>query len=75
MVVQGDAVIRIRKVMTDDVWTYRVSGDQPAPVDMPTLHSHSIENVGTTPLLTLFWTHDLFDPQAPDTYSDPVLRA
>lgn len=75
LVLQGEAVIRIRKVMTDDVWTYRVSGDQPAPIDMPTLHSHSIENVGTTPLLTLFWTHDLFDPQAPDTYFDPVLRA
>lgn len=74
LVVQGEAIIRIRKVLGDEVWDYRVSGDQPAPVDMPTMHTHSIENVGKTHLLTLFWTHDLFDPAAPDTYFDPVLR-
>ncbi len=75
LVVQGEALIRVRKVLTSQVWEYRVSGDQPTPVDMPTLHTHSIENVGTDELLTLFWTHDLFDPQAPDTYFDPVLKA
>ncbi len=72
LVVQGEAVIRIRKVLTDEIWEYRVSGDAPAPVDMPTLHTHSIENVGQGPLLTLFWTHDLFDPQNPDTFADKV---
>lgn len=75
LVLQGEALIRIRKVLTDEVWEYRVSGDQPAIVDMPTLHTHSIENTGTTPLLTLFWSHDLYDPQAPDTYFDPILKA
>ncbi|MDA9136440.1 capsule biosynthesis protein CapF, partial [Ascidiaceihabitans sp.] len=73
LVVQGEAVIRIRKVLTDKVWDYRVSGDTPAYVDMPTLHTHSIENVGQGPLLTLFWTNDLFDSQKPDTYADKVL--
>ena len=73
LVVQGEAVIRIRKVLSDEVWEYPVSGDAPAPVDMPTLHTHSIENVGTGPLLTLFWTHDLFDPANPDTFADKVL--
>ncbi|EAQ03075.1 capsular polysaccharide synthesis enzyme CapF [Pseudooceanicola batsensis HTCC2597] len=73
LVVQGEAVIRIRKVLTDEVWEYRVSGDSPAPVDMPTLHTHSIENVGDSDLLTLFWTHDLFDPANPDTFADKVL--
>lgn len=74
LVLQGEAVIRIRKVLGDTVMEYRVSGDQPAPIDMPTLHSHSIQNIGERPLLTLFWTHDLFDLAAPDTYFDPVLR-
>jgi UDP-2-acetamido-2,6-beta-L-arabino-hexul-4-ose reductase len=72
LVVQGEAVIRIRKVLSDEVWEYRVSGDTPAPVDMPTLHTHSIENIGDTDLLTLFWTHDLFDPAKPDTFADKV---
>ena len=74
LVVEGEAIIRIRRVLGDEVWSYRVSGGAPAPVDMPTLHAHSIENVGEGPLLTLFWTHDLFDPAAPDTYADEVLR-
>ncbi|AUX69623.1 capsule biosynthesis protein CapF [Porphyrobacter sp. HT-58-2] len=74
LVVQGEAIIRIRKVLSDEVWEYRVSGAAPAPVDMPTLHTHSIENVGEGPLLTLFWTHDLFDSLNPDTYADKVLR-
>jgi UDP-2-acetamido-2,6-beta-L-arabino-hexul-4-ose reductase len=75
LVLQGDAIIRIRKVLADKVWEYRVSGNAPTAIDMPTLHTHSIENIGSEPLLTLFWTHDLFDPTAPDTYFDPVLRA
>lgn len=74
LVIGGDAIIRMRKVLSDEVWEFKVSGDAPSPVDMPTLHTHSIENVGDTPLLTLFWTHDLFDPQNPDTFADKVLK-
>jgi UDP-2-acetamido-2,6-beta-L-arabino-hexul-4-ose reductase len=74
LVVQGEAVIRIRKVLSDEVWEYPVSGTAPATVDMPTLHTHSIENVGDTELLTLFWTHDLFDPANPDTFADKVMK-
>jgi len=74
LVLEGEAMIRIRRVLDGPVWEYRVTGEQPAPVDMPTLHTHSIRNIGDRPLLTLFWTHDLFDPAAPDTYFDPVLQ-
>ncbi len=74
LVLQGQAMIRVRRALGGPVWEYRVSGDTPAPVDMPTLHTHSIQNIGDAPLLTLFWTHDLFDPAAPDTYFDPVLQ-
>ncbi len=73
LVVKGQATIRIRKVLSDEIWEYKVSGALPAPVDMPTLHTHSIENTGTDELLTLFWTHDLFDPEHPDTFADKVL--
>ncbi|WP_112323553.1 polysaccharide biosynthesis C-terminal domain-containing protein [Oceanibium sediminis] len=74
LVLEGQATLRIRRALFPDVWTYEVSGAAPAPVDMPTLHTHSIENTGSTPLLTLFWTHEVFDPAAPDTYADPVLQ-
>jgi len=73
LVVEGQATIRMRKVLGDDVLEYKVTGAAPAPVDMPTLYTHSIENTGDGPLLTLFWTHDLFDPENPDTFADKVL--
>ena len=55
--------------MKDTIHEYVVSGDQPAFVDMPTLHTHNIENVGDEPLLTLFWANEIFDPDSPDTYA------
>ena len=75
LVLEGEAIIRIRRVLGGPVWEYRVNGSHPAPVDMPTLHTHSIENIGDGPLLTLFWTNEIFDPSAPDTFADPVLGA
>ena len=72
--VKGEAIIRVRKVLDDIVWEYRVSGDDPAPVDMPTLHTHSIENVGDTELMTVFWANEMFDPDKPDTYADKVIK-
>lgn len=74
LVLEGEAIIRVRRVMGGPVWEYRVGGAVPAAVDMPTLHTHSIENVGPTPLLTLFWANEIFDPTAPDTFADPVLQ-
>lgn len=73
LVLEGEAVIRVRRVLGDEVWTARVDGSKPAAVDMPTMHTHSIENIGDRPLLTLFWTNEVFDPAAPDTYADRVL--
>ena len=73
LVLEGNATIRIRRVLGGPIWEYEVSGETPAAVDMPTMHTHSIENTGSRPLLTLFWAHEIFDPSAPDTYADPVM--
>lgn len=72
LVVEGEAIIRIRPVLGDAIWECHVTGDAPAAIDMPTLHTHNIVNVGDRPLLTLFWANAIFDPAAPDTYADPV---
>lgn len=72
LVVSGEAVIRIRKVLTDEVTEFRVSGDQPVAIDQIPLHTHNIENVGNGEVVTFFWTHRVFDPARPDTYADPV---
>lgn len=74
LVVKGQAVIRIRRLLDDHVEEFHVSGEAPAFVDMPTLHTHSITNTGDDELLTMFWSHEIFDPQQPDTYFEPVLK-
>ncbi len=72
-VLSGTGLIRLRRVLTDEVLEFRCTGEEPAVVDMPTMWTHSIENVGDEPLVTAFWTNELFDPEHPDTYPLPVL--
>jgi len=69
----GSGRIRLRRLFTPDVFTYDLTGEAPGYVDMPTFCTHSIENTGSAPLLTLFWSGELFDARSPDTWSEPVL--
>jgi UDP-2-acetamido-2,6-beta-L-arabino-hexul-4-ose reductase len=72
VVVRGEAEICLRRVLHDEVLRFRVSGDEPVVVDMPTMWAHSITNVGAGELTTLFWANELFDPANPDTYPELV---
>jgi len=72
-VLSGRAVIRLRRLLTDEVIDFEVNGDEPSVIDMPTMWAHSIKNVGTEELVTLFWAHELFNPEEPDTYPEPVM--
>ena len=74
LVVQGQAEIRVRQVFADEVHRFAVRGEEPMAIDMPTLHSHSIVNTGDTPLLTLFWAHEVFDSKDTDTYMQTVVQ-
>lgn len=74
LVVSGKAVIRIRKVLTDTIHSFDVSGDAPIAIDMPPLHTHHIENDSEGEVVTFFWAHRLFDPANPDTFADPVIE-
>jgi UDP-2-acetamido-2,6-beta-L-arabino-hexul-4-ose reductase len=72
LVVHGDAEIRVRRLGDVHVETFQVNGVAPAFVDMPTLHTHAIMNRGTTDVITLFWSSDIYDPSRPDTYPENV---
>ena len=72
LVVSGQGEIRLRKLFTDEVVTFPVSGGEPSIVDMPTFWVHSITNTGTEPLVTLFFADELYDPESPDTYPEDV---
>ncbi len=68
IVIEGQAVIRFRQIVGDQVLEYPVSGEDLRIVDIPTGYTHSIVNVGSTDVITLFWTDMMFDPGNPDTY-------
>lgn len=71
-VLSGRAEISVRLIGTAEKHVYRLDGDNPRSVDMPTFVAHSIKNVGNEPLLTAFWTNDIFDKSNPDTISEGV---
>ena len=74
LVLEGEAVIRLRHIESDEVQEHRVKGEEYRVVDMTPGWTHSIENVGAGVLVTLFWAGELFDPANPDTYFVPVVR-
>lgn len=71
-VIKGKALIQLRKIGTDEVLDYYLSGDEPAYVDMPVWYTHNIKNVGEEELYTIFWINEFFDPADPDTYFENV---
>ncbi len=68
LVVSGKGVIRFRKIDSDEVIEYFVSGDKMEVVDIPTGYTHNIENLGNTDMVTIMWVNESFDPEKPDTY-------
>ena len=67
-VIQGEAEIKLRRVDSDEIITYKLNGDTPSYVDIPIWHSHNIKNVGTDNLVTLFWINESYHPDNADTY-------
>lgn len=72
--VQGRGLIRFRKTGTEEVIEYPVNDSDIQLVDIPPGYTHSIENVGDSDMLVLFWANEIFDPSVPDTHFEKVLR-
>lgn len=72
--IQGEAEIRLRSILSDEVITYHVSGSKVKIVDIPPGYTHSIENTGDGEMIVIFWSSRLFDQNNPDTYYENVLR-
>lgn len=68
LVVSGEGVIRFRRIDSDQVIEYFVSGGKLEVVDIPVGYTHNIENLGTTDLVTVMWANELFEKERPDTY-------
>ena len=67
-VIQGKALIQLRKIDTNEVMDFYLDGNEPSYVDMPIWYTHNIKNIGDEELITLFWINEPYDANNPDTY-------
>ena len=73
LVVSGKALIKMRKIGSDETAEYTVSGEELKAVYMLPGYTHSITNLSDTDnLVTLMWANEIFDPDKPDTYFEEV---
>lgn len=72
LVVSGQGVIRFRQVGSDKIIEYVVTGAKLEVVDIPTGYTHNISNTGETDMVTVMWCNEIFDPEKPDTFFEPV---
>lgn len=72
LVVQGEGVIRFRRIDCEEIIEYHVSGKKLQVVDIPCGYTHNIENVGSEDMVTVMWANECFDPDHPDTFYLPV---
>lgn len=68
LVVSGTGVIRFRKIDSEEIIEYFVSGEKMEVVDIPVGYTHNIENLGDSDMVTIMWVNEPFDPEQPDTY-------
>lgn len=68
LVVSGTGVIRFRRIDSEDIIEYHVSGEKLQVIDIPVGYTHNIENLGDGDMVTVMWANEKFDPSHPDTY-------
>lgn len=73
IVVAGHGLIQERKIGTDEVIEFEVSGDKIQAVHMLPGYTHNIINLSETEnLVTVMWANEIFDSNHPDTFFEPV---
>lgn len=73
IVVKGHALIQERKIGSDEVIEFEVSGDRIKAVYMLPGYTHNIINLSATEeLVTVMWANELFNPSLPDTFAEKV---
>lgn len=73
LVVTGEGIIQLRKIGTDEIVEYKVSGKEMTVVDMIPGYTHNIINTSETEnLVTVMWCNECFNPEKPDTYFEEV---
>lgn len=74
LVVSGKGLIQFRKIDSNEVIDYHVSGNKLEMVDIPPGYTHNIINEGDSDLITIMWANEVFSPDKPDTYFLKVIE-
>lgn len=73
IVVSGHGLIQLRKIDSQEVINFKVSGENIEVVEMIPGYTHNIINLSETEdLVTFMWCNECFDPKRPDTFFEPV---
>ena len=71
--VSGHGLIQQRKVGSDEVLNFEVSGEKIEAIHMLPGYTHNIINLSETEnLVTVMWANECFDPNKPDTFFEKV---
>lgn len=75
IVVSGHGLIQERKIGSDEIMEFEVSGDHIQAIHMLPGYTHNIINLSDTEnLVTLMWANESFDPSHPDTFGEKVVK-
>ena len=73
IVVSGKGLIQMRKIGSDEVLNFEVSGEKLEAVHMLPGYTHNLNNLSETQdLVTVMWANEQFDPAKPDTFFEVV---
>lgn len=68
IVIQGKALVALRKIDSNEKFSFVLKGSDLNYIDIPIWYTHNIQNIGDEPLVTLFWINERYNPNDTDTY-------
>lgn len=72
LVIKGTACFRFRHIVSGEFYELMTTGDKPEIVETVPGWSHDITNMGNEEMIVMLWANEIFDREAPDTYTYPV---
>jgi len=72
LVIQGEALFQLRHLISNELISFKLSGNQPKIVESIPGWAHNITNTGESEMLVILWSNEVFDRSSPDTYTYKV---
>jgi len=68
----GSGVVSLRRLFFPEVIDISVEGPSSIAIDVPTMWTHRVTNIGNDDLELCYWTNELFDPDRSDTFPEAI---